>query len=201
MSLYSSSITSTFNKHVLTINTGRSIHTFRFSGMYIDFRHLSTFLIGSRTFSRCRSIRWSTLCFFIKFDHNSRIYSVLSFQKPLTSLSFLSLFKRSLSFLIVLYLISLFMAKLKAKADFSRSLLAPHEIKQNLWLNLLPSLGAHECKLTVAWVVAWLIFTSWGCLVYNICNDSSLTLLSESKFIFSKRKNINDCFSANIAWL
>ena len=106
MSLYSSSIASTFNKHVLTINTGRSIHTFRFSGMYIDFRHLSTFLIGSRTFSRCRSIRLSTLCFFIKFDHNSRIYSVLSFQKPLTSLSFLSLFyKRSLSFLIVLYLI------------------------------------------------------------------------------------------------
>ena len=50
MSSYSSSRASTFIKHVLTINTGRSIPTFRFSGTYIDFRHHSTFLKGSRTF-------------------------------------------------------------------------------------------------------------------------------------------------------
>lgn len=58
-----------------------------------------------------------TLCFFLQFGHKSRIYSVLSFQKPLPPLSFLSFFEHSLSFLHSIIPTTSFHDKLKQAAS------------------------------------------------------------------------------------
>ena len=151
--------------------------------------------------------------YIIRFGHKSRIYSVFSFQKPLPSLSFLSFFKSSLSFLHSIIPDTSFHGKLHvrqatSKDRFSASrnfplpaLLAPREIKQNRWHNLLPTELKNDCacvtcdrRLSVAHARNWQLRESLrdicllarAGLVYNICNYSSLTLLSESKFIFNK---------------
>ena len=135
--------------------------------MYIDFRHHSTFLKARRTFPAAVPY----LCFFIKlFGQKSRIFSVLLFQKPLPSLSFLPFFERSLSFLhsivpdtSLIWQITVHVAKLQAKTDFLQAIFPalPARLREKN-----KTADTIYCR---PWVVAWLIlFTNqgWASLQY-----------------------------------
>ena len=140
-------------------------------------------------------LQFHTLCLFIRFGHKPRIYSVFSFQKLLPSLSF---FKSSLSFLYSIIPDTSFHGKLHVRQATNKDRFSASEISRSPLSSFPAKLNKTAdtiyCRLSVAHARNWqlreslrdLCLLARAGLVYNICNYSSLTLLSESKFIFNK---------------